>query len=204
MNLLERIDQRLANMRARIDPNEFEDCVTSLLTPLYPGLVPIVGGTDYGLDAEITSSDLRLVGLTITSSRTLDGARASLRASLASMRRHGLQVERVMAASLAEMNRRRRDGLSAVAHEFGCELVQVFDRAFFANQFRLHPDWRRRVLGIAGGAFSLSREPRGSWPVDRHLPTIGRDRLVVELLNSQEDLVLHGVPGSGKSGSSQK
>lgn len=199
MNLLERIDQRLANMRARIDPNEFEDCVTSLLTPLYPGLVPIVGGTDYGLDAEITSSDLRLVGLTITSSRTLDGARASLRASLASMRRHGLQVERVMAASLAEMNRRRRDGLSAVAHEFGCELVQVFDRAFFANQFRLHPDWRRRVLGIAGGAFSLSREPRGSWPVDRHLPTIGRDGLVVELLNSQEDLVLHGVPGSGKS-----
>ena len=199
MNLLERIDRRLADMRARIDPNEFEDCVTSLLTPLYPGLVPIVGGTDYGLDAEVTSSDSRLIGLTITSSRTPDGARASLRSSLASMRRHGLQVERVMAANLAEMNRRRRNGLSAIAHEFDCELVQVFDRAFFANQFRAHPDWRRRILGIAGGAFSLSREPRGSWPVDRHLPTIGRDQLLAELINSEEDLVLHGVPGSGKS-----
>lgn len=199
MNLLERIDRRLADMKVRIDPNEFEDCVTSLLTPLYLGLVPIVGGTDYGLDAEITSPDLRLIGLTITSSRTPDGARASLRASLASMRRHGLQVERVMAANLAEMNRRRRNGLSDIAHEFDCELVQVFDRAFFANQFRAHPDWRRRILGIAGGAFSLSREPRGSWPVDRQLPTVGRDQLLSELISSEEDLVLHGVPGSGKS-----
>ena len=199
MNLLERIDRRLADMRARIDPNQFEDCVTSLLTPLYPGLVPIVGGTDHGLDAEMASSDLRLIGLTITSSRTLDGARASLRTSLASMRRHGLPVERVMAANLADMNRRRRIGLQAIAREFDCELVQVFDRAFFANQFRSHPDWRRRILGIEGGAFSLSREPRGSWPVDRHLPTVGRDELLAELTDSDKDAVLHGVPGSGKS-----
>jgi len=199
VNLLDRIDRRLADTRARINPDDFEDCVTSLLTPQFPGIVPIVGGTDYGLDAEVTPSDLHLIGLTITSSRTPEGARENLRSSLASMRKHGLAIERVMAANLAEFTRRRRNGLSDIAREFGCELVQVFDRAYFANQFRAHPDWRQKILGIAGGAFSLSRDPRGSWPVDRHLPTVGRDQLFANLTNREEDLVLHGVPGSGKS-----
>lgn len=78
VDLLERIDRRLADTRARIDPHEFEDGATSMLTAMYPGLVPIVGGTDHGIDAEITSLEGRPIGLIITSSRTLKGARASL------------------------------------------------------------------------------------------------------------------------------
>jgi hypothetical protein len=199
VDLLERIDRRLADTRARIDPHEFEACATSMLTSTYPGLVPIVGGTDYGLDAEITVLDDRRIGLIITSSRTLQGARASLRSSLASMRQHGLAVRHVMVANLAEMNRRRRDGLASIAGEFGCELVQVFDRAFFAERFREQPDWRLRILGIAGGASCLSREPRGSRPDDRLLPSVGRDDLLEAIMGTEEDAVLCGVPGSGKS-----
>ena len=199
MDLLERIDRRLADTRARIDPHDFEDCATSMLTSMYPGLVPIVGGTDYGLDAEITPLDARPTGLIITSSRTLKGARASLRSSLASMRRHRVLVRHVMVANLAEMNRRRRDGMAAIAEEFECELIQVYDRLFFANQFREQPDWRLRILGIAGGAFCLSREPRGSRPDDRLLPTVARDELLEELMRAEQDAVLCGVPGSGKS-----
>jgi hypothetical protein len=149
VDLLERIDRRLADTRVRIDPNEFEDCATSMLTAMYPGLVPIVGGTDYGIDAEITSLEGRPTGLIITSSRTLKGARVSLRSSLASLKRHGLPVRHVMVANLAEMNRRRRDGLTSIAGEFDCELVQIFDRAFFANQFREQPDWRSKIGDIA-------------------------------------------------------
>ncbi len=199
VDLLERIDRRLADTRARIDPHDFEDCVTSMLTSMYPGLVPIVGGTDFGLDAEITSLESKPTGLIITSSRTLKGARASLRSSLASIKGHRLSVRRVMVANLAEMNRRRRDGMASIAEEFDCELVQVFDRAFFANQFREQPDWRLRILGIAGGAFCLSREPRGSRPDDRLLPSVGRDDLLEELMHADQDAVLCGVPGSGKS-----
>ena len=199
VDLLERIDRRLADTRARIDPRDFEDCATSMLTAMYPGLVPIVGGTDYGLDAEITSLDARPIGLIITSSRTLDGARASLRSSLASIKRHRLPVQHVMVANLAEMNRRRRDSFATIAKEFGCELVQVFDRAFFANHFREQPDWRLKILGIAGGAFCLSREPRGSRPEDRHLPSVGRNELLEKLMHAEQDAVLCGVPGSGKS-----
>lgn len=199
MDLLERIDRRLADTRSRIDPHEFEDCAASMLTPMYPGLVPIVGGTDHGLDAEIASLGAPPTGLIVTSSRTLKGARASLRSSLASIQRHGLAVRHVMVANLAEMNRRRRDGMASIAAEFDCELVQVFDRSFFANQFRGQPDWRLRILGIAGGAFCLSREPRGSRPDDRLLPSVGRDVLLAELMRTEQDVVLCGVPGSGKS-----
>lgn len=199
MDLLERIDRRLADTRARIDPRDFEDCANSILSQMFPGLVPIVGGTDHGVDAEITSLDTRAIGLITTSSRTLDGARASLRSSLASIKQHQLSVRHVMVANLAEMTRRRRDGMAWTAKQFGCELVQVFDRAFFANQFRAHPDWRLKVLGIAGGAFCLSREPRGSRPDNRHLPSVGRDELLGQLMHTERDAVLCGAPGSGKS-----
>jgi hypothetical protein len=199
VDVLERIDRRLADTRARINPHDFEDCATSMLSAIYPGLVPIVGGTDHGLDAEIMSTDTPTIGVIITSARTLKGVRASLRASLTSLRSHDLPERHIIVANLAEMNRRRRDGLSSLAAEFDCKLVQVFDRAFFTNQFRVEPDWRLKILGIAGGAFCLSREPRGSRPDDRFLPSVGRDELLDVLEHDDRDAVLCGVPGSGKS-----
>ncbi|MFW6188065.1 MAG: hypothetical protein ACOC84_08750, partial [Actinomycetota bacterium] len=54
VTLLDRIDQRLSDTRARINQHDFEDCATSLLSPIHTGLVPITGGSDFGLAAEIT------------------------------------------------------------------------------------------------------------------------------------------------------
>lgn len=198
MNLLERIDRRLADTRARIDPFEFEECATSFLTALHPGLVPITGGTDYGLDAEIGTAE-DVVGVIITSSRSWDGAKKSLRNSLRSVRAHGLAVQRVHVANLVEVNRRRREALREIAQEFGVELLQIYDMAWFANKFRENPDWRRKILGIEGGPFSLSRESRGARPEERHLPTVGREDLIDSAQQAPADVVLWGVPGSGKS-----
>ncbi len=164
----------------------------------YPGLVPITGGTDYGLDAEIGTDD-RAVGVVITSSRTWDGARRSLRGSLESMRRHGRGVEYVIAANLAEVNRRRRDKLQAIAAEFECELLQVHDRAWFTEQFRANPDWRSKILAIEGRPFSFSREPRGALPDERQLPSVGRDHEIYLADHEPGDLIIWGVPGVGKS-----
>ncbi|OFI38150.1 hypothetical protein BIU82_06560 [Arthrobacter sp. SW1] len=198
VNLLDRIDQRLSDTRARINPHHFEDCATSLLSPVHPALVPIVGGSDYGLDAEITE-DSRITGLIITSSRSWDGAKRSLRGSLASMRKNHVPVQRVVAVNLAEANRSKREKLKDIAKEFDCELVQVYDRAWFANQFRENPDWRRKVLNIEGGPFSFSRQPRGARPDEQQLSTVGRDALIAEINQSDSDVILFGVPGVGKS-----
>lgn len=198
VNLLDRIDQRLSDTRARINPHDFEDCATSLLSPVHPGLVPITGGSDFGLDAEITD-DSRITGLIITSSRSWDGAKRSLRDSLRSMRTHLVPVQRVVAVNLAEANRSKREKLRGIAKEFDCELVQVYDRAWFANQFRENPDWRRKILNIEGGPFSFSRQPRRARPDEQQLSTIGRDALIAEVNESESDVTLFGVPGVGKS-----
>lgn len=198
MNLLDRIDQRLSDTRARINPLGFEACATSLLTSVYPGLVPIVGGSDFGLDAEITEVS-RTIGLVITSARSWDGAKRSLRDSLRSMRKNEVPVRRVIAVSLAEANRSKREKLRDIAREFDCDLVQVYDRAWFANQFRENPDWRRKILDIEGGPFSFSRQPRGARPDEQQLSTVGRDSLIAEANDSESDTILFGVPGVGKS-----
>lgn len=198
MNLLERIDRRLSDPRAGINPHDFEDCATSLLSPIHAGLVPITGGSDFGLDAEITK-DSRITGLIITSSRSWDGAKKSLRDSLRSMRKNHVPVQRVVAVNLAEANRSKREKLRNIAKEFDCELVQVYDRAFFANQFRENPAWRRKILGIEGGPFSFSREARGARPDEHQRSTIGRDALMAEVNKSDSDVILFGVPGVGKS-----
>lgn len=198
VNLLERIDRRLSDTRARINPHDFEDCVTSLLSPIHAGLVPITGGSDFGLDAEITE-DSRVTGLIITSSRSWNGATRSLRDSLRSMRKNQVPVQRVVVVNLAEANRSKRERLRGIAKEFDCELVQVYDRAWFANQFRENPDWRRKILGIEGGPFSFSRERRGARPDEQQRSTIGRDALIAEVSKSDSDVILFGVPGVGKS-----
>lgn len=199
MNLLERIDRLLDDTRARLHPLDFEDCATSLLSIEHPGLAPVTGGTDYGLDAEIAKPDGDVIGLIITSSRTWEGARKSLRDSLKSARQHKRPVRQVMVANLAEVNRQRREKLKGIAEEFDCALIQVYDRAWFANTFLANPDWREKILGIRGGAFSLSRESRGARPDERHLPTVGRDELLELASHADEDLVFWGVPGAGKS-----
>lgn len=198
VNLLDRIDQRLSDTRARINPHDFEDCATSLLSPIHPALVPITGGSDFGLDAEITEHE-GTTGLIITSSRSWDGAKRSLRGSLRSMRKNTVPVDRVVVVNLAEANRSKREKLKDIAKEFNCELVQVYDRAWFANQFRENPDWRRKILKVEGGPFSFSRHPRGARPDEQQVPTIGRDTLIAEVNVSDSDVTLFGVPGVGKS-----
>lgn len=199
MNLLDRIDQRLNDARFRVQQSDFEDCATSLIGHDYPGLVPVTGGTDHGLDAELVKPNGEVLGLIITSSRTWEGAKKSLHGSLKSARDHKKRVDQVIVANLAEVNRQKRIKLAAIAETFDCELIQVYDRPWFANSFRDDSDWRRKILHLEGGPFSLSRTPHGARPGEHQLPTVGRDELLDLVEKSDQDLILWGVPGVGKS-----
>lgn len=100
----------------------------------------MTGGTDHGLDAELVKPNGQVLGLIITSSRTWDGAKRSLRGSLKSAREHGRPLDQVLVANLAEVNRQKRVQLGGIAKEFDCELIQVHDRAWFANAFIANPE----------------------------------------------------------------
>jgi hypothetical protein len=195
VNLIGRIDSILNDTKARINVNDFEDCAISLLTPEYIGLVPVTGGTDHGLDAEVRAPNGQTIGFVITSSRTWEGAKNSLRASLRSARRHNLPVQHVVIANLAEMNRQRRIKLAAVANEFDCELIQIYDRAWFANMLLRDPSWRQKLLSVPGGAFSLSKWPTGARPGERASLNVGRDELLASIEATKQDIILWGVPG---------
>lgn len=199
VNLLDRIDQRLNDIRYRLQPSDFEDCAAALIGHDYPGLAPVTGGTDHGLDAELVKANGQVLGLIITSSRTWEGVKKSLRGSLKSAQDHKKRVDQVIVANLAEVNRQKRIKLAGIAKEFNCELIQAYDRPWFANALRDDPDWRRKILHIEGGAFSLSRSTRGARPDEHQLPTVGRDELLDQAENSDQDLILWGVPGAGKS-----
>lgn len=199
MNLLDRIDQRLNDPRFRLQQSDFEGCAAALIGHDYPGLVPVTGGTDHGLDAELVKPNGQVLGLIVTSSRIWEGAKKSLRGSLTSARDHKQRVDQVVVANLVEVNRQKRIRLAAIAKEFKCELIQVYDRPWFANALRDDPAWRRKILRIEGGAFSLSRSPRGARPDENQLPTVGRDDLIDRAEDSDQDLILWGVPGVGKS-----
>ncbi|SMC38987.1 hypothetical protein [Janibacter indicus] len=199
MNLIDRIQSRLDDDGHRLQSGDFEDCATELIGRLYPGLAPIPGGTDHGLDAELVRPNGHVLGLVVTSSRSWDGAKKSLRGSLKSAREHGRKLEHVMVANLAEVNQTKRLQLAKIANEFDCDLMQVFDRAWFANEFLRSPDWRLKVLGISGGFSSFSRTARGARPEETQLSTIGRDELLATAAATDHDLVIWGVPGAGKS-----
>ncbi|HEX8395673.1 MAG TPA: hypothetical protein VF665_25195, partial [Longimicrobium sp.] len=44
---------RLNDSDNRLDPELFERCAADLLRGLYPGLVPVRGGTDAGMDGAV-------------------------------------------------------------------------------------------------------------------------------------------------------
>src|SRR5215211_720306 len=77
LNLLDQIDDRLKDPDFSLNRDDFEDCSTSLLTDIYPNLVPISGGSDEGRDAEIADPD-GTIGVLITSARDLWGVLANL------------------------------------------------------------------------------------------------------------------------------
>src|SRR3954469_6403148 len=49
--------QILAGLAGRLDPEAFERCAAALLQPIYPGLVPVRGGCDAGMDGAVADGE---------------------------------------------------------------------------------------------------------------------------------------------------
>lgn len=199
MNLIDRIDRALADETWHVHPDTFEKCATSLLTQIYTNLAPVPGGADFGVDGEICSDEALRTVLVVTSSRSWEGVRGNLQGSLSSMQRNMVPVGGVIAANLAELNQSKREKLRKLAADFDVEILQFYDRTWFANVLRQNPDWRVKLLGIDGRPVSLSRFPANSSPDDQEACTVGREKLLEQLEQLQRDVILYGVPGVGKS-----
>ena len=180
-------------LSGRLDGNLFEPCACDLLRSEYPTLVPIPGGSDFGMDGETAGDGPFLVATTDESPIR------NLTRSLNSVLRSGVSGRPVIVATSRPLSPIQRRNLKNRAEEKGFSLHQIYSRAAMADMLYHEPQWCLDLLGLTGKPPALSRFPRTSrLAVDQ--PIIGREDSRQWLLREQTgDRILVGVPGSGKT-----
>lgn len=186
-----KIEERLAG---HLDHEVFELCAVDLLRPVYPGLVPIRGGDDAGMDGAIPTDGPRLPLVTTTSSDVI----GNLTRNLERYRERGGEAQAAVVATSERLTGRRQQNLEDRAQEFGFVLRGIHDGDDFALQLHGNPQWRRKLLGIPGDLPALSTVPRSPRPWG-DLRLLGRDEETNWLREGEGDLALFGQPGSGKT-----
>lgn len=182
-------------LEERLDPDLFERCAVELLRDVYPGIVPVRGGDDGGMDGSIsigTGSPLPLI------TTTGKGVLGNLTRNLGSYRRTGGSAPEAVLATSRSLTPRRRRNLEQRARELGFTLRHVHDRDDFVGRLYRNPIWRRQLLGLAGDPPALSALPdkAGSRLT---LDLLGRERELDWLRRASGDVVVVGQPGVGKT-----
>lgn len=197
MNLLDQIDDRLKDTDFSLNRDVFEECSTSLLSAVYPNLVPITGGSDNGRDAEIDDPG-GTIAVLVTSARDIDGALANLRSGCRQMLKKKVEARRVILANLAVFNASKRTRLHEAAKELGFKVVAIYPRPWYANQLLRNPDWRIKILQLPGGIYTLAKPPTWDLAVSA-AETVGRTDETTALRNTTGDVIVQGEPGVGKT-----
>lgn len=178
-----------------LDRDEFEACAVGLLADAYPGLVPIHGGGDAGMDGAIPSDAGPPLPLVTTTAQDVS---RNLRGSLNRYLNEGGEARVAVVATSQALTPARRRTLENRAKALGFTLRNIHDRADFTNRLHRDPGWRRRLLGLAGDLPALSTLPRSRRPLwDQALK--GREAEVERVRSSESDLLIMGQPGSGKT-----
>ena len=188
------IEKRLGE---RLDPDLFERCAVELLREVYPGIVPIAGGGDGGMDGAIsigTGSPLPLIATTTAAERVS----GNLKRNLGSYRRAGGSAREAVLATSQVLGGRRRRNLEKRARELGFTLRNIHDRTDFTGRLYRNPMWRRELLGLTGDLPALSALPEKAGS-RLTMDLVGREREMDWLRGVRGDVVVVGQPGVGKT-----
>lgn len=187
------IEKRLSG---RLDPEMFERCAVELLRDVYPGLVPIRGGDDGGMDGAIAAARGGApMPLVTTTRRDVIG---NLRNSLNSYQRRGGSAQEAVLATSQPLTPLKRRNLEDRAGKAGFLLRNIHDQADFVGRLYRNPAWRKELLGLDGDPPALSAFPKSPrpWPTTELL---GRDEEIAWLRAADGDVVITGQPGVGKT-----
>jgi len=185
----------IKRLEGKLDPELFEQCAADVLREIYPGLVPIRGGSDAGMDGAI--GDAEGVAYPLVSTTQHDVIR-NLSKSLTSYLESGGPRRKVVLATSQSLTPGRRRNLEERASELGFELVNIHPQEAFADLLYHNPHWCQELLGLSGQLPALSIVPITSRPQIVEL-LIGRENVLEWLVNTDGDLLLVGQPGSGKT-----
>ena len=178
------------------NPDDFERCAVDLLRAVYPGLVPIPGGDDGGMDGAISNTRRGPpIPLVATTGEDVIG---NLTKNLKSYIHDGGTARETVVATSKALTGRRRTNLKKRAREMGFVLRNIHEQADFVGRLYSHPAWRKELFGLTGDPPALSAFPKSPrpWPATELL---GRDRDLKWLRGAKGDVVLSGQPGIGKT-----
>ena len=192
------IEKRLGE---RLDPDLFERCAVELLREVYPGIVPIGGGGDGGMDGAISFyarmplPQREPIPLIVTTAKNVLG---NLKRNLDSYRSTGGSARQAVLATSQVLGGRRRRNLEKRARELGFTLRNIHDRTDFTGRLYRNPMWRRELLGLTGDLPALSALPERAGS-RLTMDLVGREREMDWLRGVRGDVVVVGQPGVGKT-----
>jgi len=182
-------------LNGKLDPELFEQCAADILQAIYPGLVPIRGGSDTGMDGAISDKEGVAFPLIVTTQKDVIG---NLTKNLNSYLENGGPRRRVVLATSQNLTQTRRRNLEERASELGFTLIQAYPQEAIADLLYKNPSWCLELLGLTGQPSALSVIPITTRPQIVEL-LIGREIDLAWLENTGGDLLLVGQPGSGKT-----
>src|SRR5687767_1644176 len=98
-DLLDKISAALQTQP--IDADEFESVAGILLGELYPGIVPITGGTDFGRDAELRQTGEPSIGFIISTDERVE---RNVVGSIESMQKNNVDIRRVVVVTTQSLS----------------------------------------------------------------------------------------------------
>lgn len=187
--------QIVEKLTGKLDADLFEDCASNLLRSIYPGLTPMRGGSDSGMDGAIADNSGEPYPLvTTTSSDVIGNLTRNLKTYL---RDGGLRRVTVLATS-QELTPRKKKNLYERARKLDFELRNIHDQAAFADLLYNSPCWCLELLNLPSSPQPLSKTPQTERPF-LNAPLVGRDASLDWLRQTKGDRLLLGQPGSGKT-----
>jgi len=134
-------------LKGPLDGELFEQCAADLLREYEPGLVPIRGGSDRGMDGAILDGDGSAYPLVATTQENVIG---NLTGNLKRYLKVDGSRRKVQLATSRLLTTKRRQNLEKRAAELGFELVQIYDQAAMADRLYYAPHWCQELLNLAG------------------------------------------------------
>ncbi len=182
-------------LSGHLDWKKFQRCMGDLLREDLPGLVPISGSDDQGMDGAIADGEGEAYPLVCTIGKDVSG---NLKRNLDSYLASGGRRRKVVLATSQNLSPRRRQNLEKRAIERGFTLLQSYDRRGIADRLYHCSRWCRDLLQLTGAPSALSMVPRSRRPL-LEIPLVGRETDVEWLRGTSGNRLISGQPGSGKT-----